>query len=72
MLCAGEHGTALANMVWLPDDAAVIELDGFGMYTIMWVLANVFGLKYGWLDHHKTPNTVEPQALVALVNMFLA
>ena len=38
----------------------------------MWVLANVFGLKYGWLDHHKTPNTVEPEALVALVNMFLA
>ena len=71
-LLVGEHGTALANMVWLPDDAAVIELDGFGMYTIMWVLANVFGLKYGWLDHHKTPNTVEPQALVALVNMFLA
>jgi len=71
-LLVGEHGTALANMVWLPDDAAVIELDGFGMYTIMWVLANVFSLKYGWLDHHKTPNTVEPQALVALVNMFLA
>ena len=64
--------TNTANMVWLPDDAAVIELDGFGMYTIMWVLANVFGLKYGWLDHHKTPNAVDPEALVALVNMFLA
>ena len=71
-LLVGEHGTALANTVWLPDNAAVTELDGFGMYTIMWVLANVFGLKYGWLDHHKTPNTVEPRALVALVNMFLA
>jgi len=63
----GEHGTAMYNMVWLPNDAYVIELDGFKKYTVFSVLANVFGLKYAWLNHVDTPNEVDPERLKAIV-----
>lgn len=63
----GEHGTAMYNMVWLPNDAYVIELDGFKKYTVVSVLANVFGLKYAWLNHVDTPNEVDPERLKAIV-----
>ena len=32
--CAGEHGTGLSNMILLPPDATVVEMDGHDMYTV--------------------------------------
>jgi len=46
-----EHGTGLYNMLWLPSDATVVELDGHNMYNVVWVIANSLGLKHGWLRH---------------------
>ena len=52
----------------LPSDAYVIELDGFKKYTVWFgVLANVFGLKYVWLNHVDTPNEVDLERLRAIV-----
>ena len=30
----GEHGTGLTNMILLPPDATVVEMDGHDMYTV--------------------------------------
>ena len=65
----GEHGTALSNMVYLPRGAYVVELDGSGMYTVFWTLANVFGLRYGWLNHQHDKTHVDVKKLHALIRL---
>lgn len=49
----GEHGTGLTNMIFLPPDASVVEMDGWSKYTVMWTMANAFGLRYAWLKHDR-------------------
>lgn len=62
----GEHGTGLTNMIFLPPDATVLEMDGWNMYTVMWTMANAFGLRYAWFKHDK--EEVDADQLVLLLN----
>lgn len=43
-MLVGEHGTGLYHFIWMSNDAAVLELDGFNMYTIFWTYATSLGL----------------------------
>ena len=69
-LLVGELGTALANVDWLPDDAAVIELDGFWIYHNVGA-SQCLRCEMRLAGPSQTPNEVEPEALTALVNVFL-
>lgn len=72
-IVVGVHGAGLANIVFAPDDALIVELGGgrtreFGFYS---EIARVRGQRHRLIGAEGDPATIDPQAVARLASELL-
>ncbi|CAK8990533.1 unnamed protein product [Durusdinium trenchii] len=65
---AGFSGTALLNLIFLPDHAKLVELNPTGLYADYWEWAHALGMSYAHRAPSSSINAFQADALVDFVD----